>query len=99
MICRSLAPEKFARLDQAFVSLFQLLTLDQWNVIYNSLLQHSDLPLPLVTAFIVSWVWLGAFVFRNIFVGVIVRGFQARATHDKIGAGVSTYYSTYPSAS
>jgi hypothetical protein len=38
-----------------------------------------------VTTFIVSWVWLGAFVFRNIFVGVIVHGFQkARNTSNRM---------------
>eukprot|EP01043_Picozoa_sp_COSAG02_P019357 COSAG02_NODE_928_length_15853_cov_9.053574_10_plen_882_part_00 len=75
-------PEKFASLDQSFVSLFQLLTLDQWHVIYKDLMAASGLPDVVVTMFIVSWVWLGAFVFRNIFVGVIVHGFQqARATN------------------
>jgi hypothetical protein len=75
-------PEKFTSLDQSFVSLFQLLTLDQWHVIYKDLMAASGLPNVVVTIFIVSWVWLGAFVFRNIFVGVIVHGFQqARATN------------------
>jgi hypothetical protein len=37
-------PEKFASLDQSFVSLFQLLTLDQWHVIYTDLMDASGLP-------------------------------------------------------
>lgn len=37
-------PEKFASLDQSFVSLFQLLTLDQWHVIYKDLVAVSGLP-------------------------------------------------------
>jgi hypothetical protein len=78
----TVAPEKFARLDQAFVSLFQLLTLDQWHATYTVLLEKSGLPSAVTTVFIVSWVWLGAFVFRNIFVGVIVNGFQT-AKHSK----------------
>ena len=37
-------PEKFTSLDHSFVSLFQLLTLDQWHVIYKDLMSASGLP-------------------------------------------------------
>ena len=77
-----LPAEKFSQLEQAFVSLFQLLTLDQWHSIYDTLLTHSGLPAAVTTVFIVSWVWLGAFIFRNIFVGVIVKGFQKARKDD-----------------
>ena len=63
--------EKFRDLPQAVISLFQLLTLDQWYSI------EADVRLvvsPIVSvAFFVTWVWVGAFIFRNIFVGVMGR--------------------------
>ena len=62
------------------VSLFQMLTFDQWYKIYQEL--KVSAPEGLVTIFSVSWVWIGGFVFRNIFVGVMVRGFD-QATQEK----------------
>ena len=41
---------------------------------YTDLKAAAGLPSFVVTTFVVSWVWLGAFVFRNIFVGTIVHG-------------------------
>jgi cation channel sperm-associated protein 2 len=72
--------QKFGRLDYACVSLFQMLTFDQWYKIYQEL--KVSAPEGLVTIFSVSWVWIGGFVFRNIFVGVMVRGFD-QATQEK----------------
>ena len=44
------------------------------QVVYTDLKAAAGLPSFVVTIFVVSWVWLGAFVFRNIFVGTIVHG-------------------------
>ena len=43
-------------------------------MVYTDLKAAAGLPSFVVTTFVVSWVWLGAFVFRNIFVGTIVHG-------------------------
>lgn len=63
--------EKFSDLPQALITLFQLFTLDQWYSI------EADVRLvvnPAVSiVFFVTWVWIGAFIFRNIFVGVMGR--------------------------
>ena len=49
------------------MSLFQLLTLDQWDLINRDLRRITD---PVWSQiYIISWVWLGAFIFRGIFVG------------------------------
>lgn len=73
--------QKFGRLDYACVSLFQLLTLDQWYNMYEEF--KVSAPNGVVTLYIVSWVWLGGFVFRNIFVGVMVRGFDQASQEKK----------------
>jgi hypothetical protein len=41
-VAGAMFPEKFSSLDQAFVSLFQLLTLDQWHLIYKDLMAVSE---------------------------------------------------------
>ncbi|KAJ3194688.1 hypothetical protein HK101_002162 [Irineochytrium annulatum] len=64
----------FADIGQSLMTLFQLLTLDQWDSINKEVLKYAD---PVLTElYIISWVWLGAFVFRNIFVGVMVNNFD-----------------------
>eukprot|EP01006_Ploeotia_vitrea_P035644 TRINITY_DN65915_c4_g1_i1.p1 TRINITY_DN65915_c4_g1~~TRINITY_DN65915_c4_g1_i1.p1 ORF type:complete len:679 (+),score=323.55 TRINITY_DN65915_c4_g1_i1:55-2091(+) len=66
--------DKFRDLPQAFISLFQLLTLDQWYAIQEDI-QRVVEPVIVITFFI-FWVWIGAFIFRNVFVGVMVRKFD-----------------------
>eukprot|EP00735_Rhodelphis_limneticus_P014542 TRINITY_DN8580_c0_g1::TRINITY_DN8580_c0_g1_i1::g.8615::m.8615 TRINITY_DN8580_c0_g1::TRINITY_DN8580_c0_g1_i1::g.8615 ORF type:complete len:733 (+),score=135.83,sp/A2ARP9/CTSR2_MOUSE/35.24/1e-54,Ion_trans/PF00520.26/2.2e-29,RhoGAP/PF00620.22/0.035,RhoGAP/PF00620.22/1e+03,DUF1018/PF06252.7/12,DUF1018/PF06252.7/8.2 TRINITY_DN8580_c0_g1_i1:22-2220(+) len=66
--------KKFSDLWNSFMTLFQLLTLDQW---YNMYRDYTKVVPGITTLlFYITWVWLGAFVFRNIFVGVMVRNFQ-----------------------
>jgi cation channel sperm-associated protein 2 len=66
--------EKFSNMYQAFITLFQLLTLDQWFSIEQEI---ATIVNPIFTAvYFVSWVWIGAFIFRNVFVGVMVKFFE-----------------------
>mmetsp|Transcript_42260 Transcript_42260/g.68537 ORF Transcript_42260/g.68537 Transcript_42260/m.68537 type:complete len:461 (-) Transcript_42260:161-1543(-) len=67
---------KFSNLLNAFLSLFQLLTLDQWYNIANEISSHTAIPI-ISLAFFVTWVWIGAFIFRNIFIGVMVKNFRS----------------------
>ncbi|KAJ3241158.1 hypothetical protein HDU78_001977 [Chytriomyces hyalinus] len=64
----------FMDLGQSMLTLFQLLTLDQWDDILRDLEKESD---PVWTnLYVISWVCLGAFIFRNIFIGVMVNHFD-----------------------
>jgi len=60
----------------AFDTLFQLLTLDQW---YNIEMEISAISgnESMTEFFFISWVFIGAFIFRNIFIGVMVKNFQS----------------------
>ena len=59
----------FESIGHAFMTLFQLMTLDEWDPINRDLYTVID---PVWSQlYIISWVWLGAFIFRNIFVGVM----------------------------
>ncbi len=73
-----LAPERyyeyFDSLGSALMSLFQLITLDEWDNINRAFAKLAN-PV-LSNFFIISWVFLGAFIFRNIFVGVMVNQFE-----------------------
>ncbi|XP_064390889.1 cation channel sperm-associated protein 2-like [Halichondria panicea] len=67
-------PRSFSSLVDATITLFQLFTLDQWYRIYNDLIKviHPAF----ACTYILLWVWIGAFLFRNLFVGIMVNNFQ-----------------------
>ena len=56
-------------LPNAMITLFQLFTLDQWYKIYNDLIKVSNVTFTCI--YILMWVWVGSFVFRNLFVGIM----------------------------
>merc|ERR1711962_341503 len=76
-----LAPKKFGNLGYALVTLFQLVTLDDWFAVY---LDHDPLPtcenpqaLAIVLIlFMVIYIFLQYFIILNLIVAVIVDNFQ-----------------------
>ncbi|KAJ3031575.1 UNVERIFIED_CONTAM: hypothetical protein HDU68_002673 [Siphonaria sp. JEL0065] len=64
----------FMDIGQTMMTLFQLLTLDQWDTVNRDLIKETDAVW--TNLYIISWVCLGAFIFRNIFVGVMVNHFD-----------------------
>ncbi|KAJ3389062.1 Cation channel sperm-associated protein 2 [Lobulomyces angularis] len=54
--------------------LFQLLTLDKWDNVNRDLAKVTNPVLSYI--YIISWVFLGSFIFRNIFIGVMVNNFD-----------------------
>ncbi|OUM61470.1 hypothetical protein PIROE2DRAFT_12521 [Piromyces sp. E2] len=66
--------DRFGSIGESFKTLFQLLTFDQWNDMVKEI---STIANPIVTsAYIIIWTCLGAFIFRNVFVGVMVNNFD-----------------------
>ena len=58
----------FASIGESFETIFILMTLDQWDAINQNLAIITN---PVCSyIFIIIWTWVGAFIFRNIFVGV-----------------------------
>eukprot|EP00741_Cyanophora_paradoxa_P018149 tig00021038_g17523.t1 len=57
------------------LTLFQLLTLDQWYKMCMEITKYTIGPITIF--YFVTWVWIGAFIFRNIFIGVMMRNFRA----------------------
>ena len=67
-------------LPWSFVSLFQLVTLDSW---FRTQADIARVVNPaLVVAFFVLWVWIGAFIFRNIFIGILGTPFADNVLRD-----------------
>jgi cation channel sperm-associated protein 2 len=54
--------------------LFQLITLDIWDHINRDIITYTHQTWAQVV--IISWVWLGCFIFRGIFTGVIIQNFD-----------------------
>eukprot|EP00741_Cyanophora_paradoxa_P018144 tig00021038_g17518.t1 len=66
---------KFSDFGAAMLTLFQMLTLDQWYKMCMEISKYTVAPITIV--YFMTWVWIGAFIFRNIFIGVMVRNFRA----------------------
>eukprot|EP00835_Amoeboradix_gromovi_P004106 NODE_302_length_11399_cov_0.339115.p2 type:complete len:500 gc:universal NODE_302_length_11399_cov_0.339115:1582-3081(+) len=64
---------RFSSLGSCIALLFQLMTLDNWTDSYLELIEIVN-PF-IVTVFFVLWICLGAFVFKNVFIGVLVNNF------------------------
>ena len=61
----------FSTLKNAFITLFQLFTLDHWYEILNDMVKAVN---PVVAKiYVLLWICIGAFVFRNIFAGIMGR--------------------------
>lgn len=54
--------------------MFQLITLDIWDHINRDIITYTHQTWAQVV--IISWVWLGCFIFRGIFTGVIIQNFD-----------------------
>jgi len=65
---------RFSNLLITLFTLFQLLTYDHWFVMLQDVEQIIS-PI-LATIFFLSWVFISAMVFRNLFIGVMVNNFS-----------------------
>ncbi|XP_014667579.1 PREDICTED: cation channel sperm-associated protein 2-like isoform X2 [Priapulus caudatus] len=67
--------DSFSTLPKALATLFQLFTLDHWYAIRADMVKVVS---PWFTgAYIILWICIGSFIFRNIFVGIMVNNFQS----------------------
>ena len=56
-------------LGHALLTLFQLFTLDHWYDILRDMIKVADSVM--VKIYIILWICIGAFIFRNIFAGIM----------------------------
>nr|XP_002121116.1 cation channel sperm-associated protein 2-like [Ciona intestinalis] len=68
----------FSDILWSFATLFQLMTLDHWLETLLDLLKvmTTQYESTITVVYILSWIWVGSFVFKNIFAGIMVNNFQ-----------------------
>ncbi|KAJ3373253.1 Cation channel sperm-associated protein 2 [Kappamyces sp. JEL0680] len=68
----------WATMGESFQTIFILFTLDTWAPINANLAIITN---PICSyLFILVWTWIGAFIFRNIFMGVMIHNFKRIST-------------------
>ncbi|XP_019635538.1 PREDICTED: cation channel sperm-associated protein 2-like [Branchiostoma belcheri] len=66
--------KSFSSIQNAFITLIQLFTLDHWHELLMDLVKVAN---PVLSGFyVILWIFIGSFIFRNIFVGIMVNNFQ-----------------------
>jgi Ion transport protein len=58
----------------SFLSCFQLLTVENWNDILMNCFRTSINPF-LTAFYLISWIFVGNFVFLNLFLAILIDGF------------------------
>ncbi|XP_072166892.1 cation channel sperm-associated protein 2-like isoform X1 [Diadema setosum] len=66
--------DSFKNLSNAMITLFQLFTLDQWYKVLKEMWSVMGTVAP--TCYVMLWICIGSFIFKNIFVGIMVNNFQ-----------------------
>ncbi|KAM6972947.1 cation channel sperm-associated protein 2-like [Aplochiton taeniatus] len=69
--------DNFKDITNSFITLFILFTMDHWYALLADTRKVSELDQAISGLYIILWLLIGSFVFRNIFVGIMVNNFQA----------------------
>lgn len=73
--------DRFSSFGSALITIFQVMTFESWLAMCTEIATVCN---PAVTyIFFIAWVWLGAFVISNIFVGVLVDQFKSETDIQK----------------
>ncbi|XP_046890528.1 cation channel sperm-associated protein 2-like isoform X2 [Hypomesus transpacificus] len=67
----------FKDITNSFITLFILFTLDHWYALLADTRKVAELNQAICGLYIILWLLIGSFIFRNIFVGIMVNNFQA----------------------
>lgn len=65
---------KFSSLGQAMLTVFQIFTCDSWLNIARDIAKVVNPSIALI--YVMSWVWLGAYMFSNIFIAILVNNLK-----------------------
>ncbi|XP_042199959.1 cation channel sperm-associated protein 2 [Callorhinchus milii] len=69
--------EAFSGIMNALQTLFQLFTLDHWYALLNDVWRVKEVDAFSTGVYIIVWILIGSFIFRNIMVGIMVSNFQS----------------------
>ncbi len=83
-------PKNFGSLAAAFLSLFQLVTLDNWSELFHA--QTPFVPGVKVAIYFVTFIVFGTMIILNLFIGIIMNSMAEM--HDEIAEGDRTAHAT-----
>ena len=66
----------FDSFNNAFLAVFQVLTIENWNDILL-LAYRTDVNIFLTALYLISWIFIGNFVFLNLFLAILLDGFTS----------------------
>lgn len=74
--------QNFDSFTIAAVTVFQILTLENWQTIYVSLMR-GDNNKAVVSIYLIAWVFLGNFILLNLFLAILLDSFLGEEGHDE----------------
>lgn len=66
--------QNFDTFYSAFLTVFQLLTLENWTDVLFYAMRSSTFSL-LALFYLISWIWIGNYIFLNLFLAILLDGF------------------------
>lgn len=66
----------FMDMPNALVTIFILFTMDHWYALLQDMWKIPEINMVISGLFIFLWLFIGAFIFRNLFVAIMVTNFQ-----------------------
>ncbi|EGR32725.1 hypothetical protein IMG5_072530 [Ichthyophthirius multifiliis] len=74
--------QNFDDFQSAFITVFQLVTLENWNdILYKTF--NSDINKGVTTIYLVSWIFIGNWTFLNLFLAILLDGFTASSMNEQ----------------
>lgn len=73
--------QNFDTLYFSFLSVFQLVSIENWNDI-ETITMYSSVPQAFTVFFLLSLIFFGNYVFLNLFLGVLLDGFSSGSSED-----------------
>ncbi|CDW88937.1 cation channel family protein [Stylonychia lemnae] len=70
-----LSRANFQDFHNAFMTVFQLLTMENWSYILYDTLYYSDLNQVVIIIYFVSWIFIGNFILLNLFLAILLDSF------------------------
>lgn len=61
----------------AYMSVFQVMTMENWNDILTSALR-TDVNYALTLLYLISWIFIGNYVLLNLFLAILLNGFDSQ---------------------
>lgn len=67
----------------ACMTVFDLLTIENWNDILTSTMR-SGVNYGITLLYLISWIFIGNYIFLNLFLAILLSGFDSEAEDNKM---------------